>query len=173
MKRFLLPIIILSVVITAKAQNNANEKSAQAEREAKKEAFAANISRIVESRNYIFRPITMQNVVTGNTRDIFAYYLYVGVTDDKVVLHLPVEFTSYVIDTVNLDSYVEHYTATLVDGNWRITFSFMNGAEQWFAEFFLSTITGQTRLALVTPKGVMRYMGTLESGATVKRKPKR
>ena len=99
-----------------------------------------------------------------------AYYLYVGVTGDKVVLHLPVEFTSYVIDTVNLDSFAEHYTATLVDGNWRITFSFMNGAEQWFAEFFLSTITGQTRLALVTPKGVMRYLGTLESGATIKKR---
>ena len=95
MKRFLIPIIILSVVLTAKAQsNNDNENSARAKREAKKEAFAADISRIVESRNYIFRPITMQNVVTGNTRDIFAYYLYVGVTGDKVVLHLPVEFTS-------------------------------------------------------------------------------
>ena len=171
MKRFLIPIIILSVVLTAKAQsNNDNENSARAKREAQKEAFAADISRIVESRNYIFRPITMQNVVTGNTRDIFAYYLYVGVTGDKVVLHLPVEFTSYVIDTVNLDSFAEHYTATLVDGNWRITFSFMNGAEQWFAEFFLSTITGQTRLALVTPKGVMRYLGTLESGATIKKR---
>ena len=115
----------------------------------------------------------MQNVVTGNTRDIFAYYLYAGVTGDKVVLHLPVEFTSYVIDTINLDTFAENYTATLADGNWRITFSFTNGDERWFAEFFLSTVTGQTRLALVTPKGVMRYLGTLESGATITKKRRR
>ena len=114
----------------------------------------------------------MQNVVTGNTRDIFAYYLYTAITNDKVVLHLPVEFTSYVIDTVNLDAYIEGYVATLVDGNWRITFSFMNGAERWFAEFFISTITGQSRLALVTPEGVMRYLGSLESGAVIKKKAK-
>ena len=112
----------------------------------------------------------MQNVVTGNTRSLFAYYMYAGITGDKVVLHLPVEFTSYVIDTINLDSFVEGYTATFDNGNWRITFSFMNGSERWLAEMFLSDITGQTRLALVTPEGVMRYLGTIESGATIKRK---
>ncbi len=149
---------------------NTDADSAKARREARKEAFAAEVSRIVESRNYIFRPITMQNVVTGNTRDIFAYYLFAAIAENKIVLHLPVEFTSYVIDTINLDAYIEDYVATLSDGNWRITFSFMNGAERWFAEFFLSTITGQTRLALVTPKGVMRYLGTLESGIQVKKK---
>ena len=115
----------------------------------------------------------MQNVVTGNTRSIFAYYLFMGVMEDKVVLHLPVEFTSYVIDTINLDAYIEGYTATFNDGNWRITFSFMNGSERWLAEIFLSNITGQTRLALVTPKGVMRYLGTIESGATIKKKRKK
>ena len=75
-----------------------------------------------------------------------------------------------VIDTINLDSFVEGYSATLDNGNWRITFSFMNGNERWLAEIFLSNITGQTRLALVTPEGVMRYLGTIESGATIKRK---
>ena len=145
----------------------------QAAREERKEAFVANINNIVESHNYIFRPVTMQNVVTGNTRSLFAYYMYMGIMNDKVVLHLPVEFTSYVIDTVNLDSFVEGYKATLNDGNWRITFAFMNGAERWFAEIFLSTVTGQTRLALVTPEGVMRYLGTIESGATITKKKRR
>ena len=146
---------------------------AKSEREARREAYAAEIDNIMHSRNYIFRPITMQNVVTGNTRSVFAYYLFLGVMNDKVLVHLPVEFTSYVIDTVNLDSYIEDYTASMADGNWRITFSFMNGAERWFAEIFLSNITGQTRLALVTPEGVMRYLGTIESGATIKKKWKK
>jgi hypothetical protein len=93
--------------------------------------------------------------------------------DDKVIVHLPVEFTSYIIDTINIDAYIEGYTANMYDNNWRITFSFMNGSERWLAEIFLSNITGQTRLALVTPEGVMRYLGTIESGATIKKKRKK
>ncbi len=146
---------------------------AKSEREARKEAYAAEIDEIVKSRNYIFRPITMQNIVTGNTRSVFAYYLFMGVSGDKLVLHLPVEFTSYIIDTVNLDAYIEGYVATLDGSNWRITFSFMNGSERWLAELFLSNITGQTRLALVTPDGVMRYLGTIESGATITKKKRK
>ncbi len=153
--------------------NTADSSSAKARREARKVAYAAEIDDIVKSRNYIFRPVTMQNVVTGNTRSIYAYYLFMGVSGDKVVLHLPVEFTSYVIDTVNLDAFIEGYTATLDGSNWRITFSFMNGSERWLAEIFLSNITGQTRLALVTPNGVMRYLGTLESGATITKKKRK
>ena len=138
--------------------------TAKAQREAKKEAYAANISHIIESRDYVFRPVTMQNVITGNTRDIYAYYLYAALLGDKVVLHLPVEFTSFVIDTINLDTFAEEYKTSLIDGNWRITFTMMNGSEKWFVEFFISTITGQARLAIVTPEGVMRYLGTIESG---------
>ena len=168
----LVAMLLASVATRAAVGETDSLSSANARREARKVAYAAEIDDIVKSRNYIFRPITMQNVVTGNTRSIYAYYLFMGVSGDKVVLHLPVEFTSYVIDTVNLDSFVEGYTATLDGSNWRITFSFMNGAERWLAEIFLSNITGQTRLALVTPKGVMRYLGTLESGATIKKKRK-
>ncbi len=176
-RRIILVVMLLLGVTTRAAVGDTDsvdsQSSAKARREARKAAYAAEIDDIVKSRNYIFRPITMQNVVTGNTRSLFAYYLFMGVSGDKVVLHLPVEFTSYVIDTVNLDSFVEGYTATFDNGNWRITFSFMNGAERWLAEIFLSNITGQTRLALVTPKGVMRYLGTIESGATVTKKRQR
>ena len=168
----LVAMLLTSVAANAQVGETTQDElsKAKSEREARKEAYAAEIDDIVRSRNYIFRPITMQNVVTGNTRSVFAYYLFMGVSGDKVVLHLPVEFTSYVIDTINLDSFAEGYTATLDGSNWRITFSFMNGSERWFAEIFLSNITGQVRLALVTPEGVMRYLGTLESGATIKKK---
>jgi hypothetical protein len=168
----LVAMLLASVVASAQVSETTQDElsKAKSEREARKEAYAAEIDDIVRSRNYIFRPITMQNVVTGNTRSVFAYYLFMGISDDKVVLHLPVEFTSYIIDTVNLDSFAEGYTATLDGSNWRITFSFMNGSERWLAEIFLSNITGQARLALVTPEGVMRYLGTLESGATIKKK---
>ena len=173
--RLLLLVAMLLTGIATNAQVGETTQQeelskAKSEREARREAYAAEIDDIVRSRNYIFRPITMQNIVTGNTRSVFAYYLFMGVSGDKVVLHLPVEFTSYVIDTINLDAFIEGYTATLNGSNWRITFSFMNGSERWLAEIFLSNITGQTRLALVTPEGVMRYLGTLESGATIKKK---
>ena len=175
MMRLLLLVAMLLTGIATNAQVGETTQQeelskAKSEREARREAYAAEIDDIVRSRNYIFRPITMQNIVTGNTRSVFAYYLFMGVSGDKVVLHLPVEFTSYVIDTINLDAFIEGYTATLDGSNWRITFSFMNGSERWLAEIFLSNITGQTRLALVTPEGVMRYLGTLESGATIKKK---
>ena len=177
MMRMLLLVTMLALGVVAHAQVGETDQKtmskAKAERQARREAYAAEIDGIVRSRNYIFRPITMQNVVTGNTRSVFAYYLYAAVENDKVVLHLPVEFTSYVIDTVNIDSYTEGYVADLEGGNWRITFSLMNGAERWFVEIFASNITGQTRLALVTPQGVMRYLGTIESGVTIRKKKQR
>jgi hypothetical protein len=169
--------MLLSSVATRAANGETDSLSqlstAKARREARREAYATEVDNIVKSRNYIFRPVTMQNVVTGNTRSIYAYYLFLGVSGDRVVVHLPVEFTSYVVDTVNLDAFVEGYTATLDGSNWRITFSFVDGTERWLAEIFLSNITGQTRLALVTPRGVMRYLGTLESGATIKKRTKK
>ena len=170
----LVAMLCVSIAVSADVGETTNgadaQSKAKAAREARQAAYSAEIDSIVKSRNYIFRPVTMQNVVTGNTRSIYTYYLFMGVSGDKVVLHLPVEFTSYVIDTINLDAFVESYKATFDNGNWRITFSFMNGNERWLAEIFLSNITGQTRLALVTPEGVMRYLGTIESGATIKRK---
>lgn len=176
--RTILLVAMLGMSIVARAavgetDGNNGVMTPKEEREARQVAYSEEIDNIVKSRNYIFRPITMQNVVTGNTRSLFAYYMYAGVMNDKVVLHLPVEFTSYVIDTVNLDSFIEGYTATFDNGNWRITFSFMNGDERWLAEIFLSNITGQTRLALVTPRGVMRYLGTIESGATITKKKRK
>jgi hypothetical protein len=176
MVRMLLFVAMLAASVVARAEVGETDPSmskAKSERQARRDAYAAEIDGIVRSRNYIFRPITMQNVVTGNTRSVFAYYLFAAVEGDKLILHLPVEFTSYVIDTVNLDSFVEDYEAKLTDGNWRITFSFMNGVERWYAEIFLSNITGQTRLALVTPRGVMRYMGSIESGVEIRRKKSR
>ena len=177
MMRMLLLATMLALGVVAHAQVGETDQNsmskAKSERQARREAYAAEIDGIVRSKNYIFRPITMQNVVTGNTRSVFAYYLYAAVENDKVVLHLPVEFTSYVIDTVNIDSYTEGYVADLESGNWRITFSFMNGDERWFVEIFLSNITGQTRLALVTPQGVMRDLGTIESGVTIRKKKQR
>lgn len=176
-RTLILVAMLLSGVATRAANGETDSLSqlstAKARREARREAYATEVDNIVKSRNYIFRPVTMQNVVTGNTRSIYAYYLFLGVSGDRVVVHLPVEFTSYVVDTVNLDAFVEGYTATLDGSNWRITFSFVDGTERWLAEIFLSNITGQTRLALVTPRGVMRYLGTLESGATIKKRTKK
>ena len=176
-RTLILVAMLLSSVATRAANGETDSlsqlSSAKARREARREAYATEVDNIVKSRNYIFRPVTMQNVVTGNTRSIYAYYLFLGVSGDRVVVHLPVEFTSYVVDTVNLDAFVEGYTATLDGSNWRITFSFVDGTERWLAEIFLSNITGQTRLALVTPRGVMRYLGTLESGATIKKRTKK
>ena len=114
MMRLLLLVAMLSVGVATHAAVGETDSlsqlsSAKARREARRAAYSAEIDDIVRSRNYIFRPITMQNVVMGNTHSIYAYYLFLGLSGDKVVLHLPVEFTSYVIDTVNLDTFAEGY----------------------------------------------------------------
>ena len=110
MARMLLLVAMLVASLVAHARVGETDQKtmskAKAERQARRDAYAAEIDGIVRSRNYIFRPIMMQNVVTGNTRSVFAYYLYAALAGDKVVLHLPVEFTSYLIDTVNIDSYI-------------------------------------------------------------------
>ena len=78
----LVAILCMSIVANADVGETTTgqdtQSKAKSAREARKEAYSAEIDTIVKSRNYIFRPITMQNVVTGNTRSVFAYYLFMG-----------------------------------------------------------------------------------------------
>ena len=84
MTRFIISVVMVLFTITARANVSDTANTSKAKREARREAYSAEIDAIVRSRNYIFRPITMQNVVTGNTRSIFAYYLYAGIEVDGV-----------------------------------------------------------------------------------------
>ena len=70
MVRMLLFVAMLAASVVARAEVGETDPSmskAKSERQARRDAYAAEIDGIVRSRNYIFRPITMQNVVTGNS----------------------------------------------------------------------------------------------------------
>lgn len=145
--------------------------SAKERREVRAAEFTANIDSLVGSRDYVFYPITMQNVTLGDTRYVMAYYLFFKMQNDFVAVHLPFEFNSYVIYTENFDSPVEGYSATLNNGLWRVTYSVMNNGEKWVVELLVSNVTGQAQLAIATPDATMRYVGTIEPDSS--RQPKR
>lgn len=145
--------------------------SAKERREMRAADFTANIDSLVRSRDYVFFPITMQNVTLGDTRYVMAYYLFFKMQNDSVAVHLPFEFNSYVIYTENFDSLVDGYAATLNNGLWRITYSVMNNDEKWVVELLVSNVTGQAQLAIATPDATMRYVGTIEPDRS--RQPKR
>lgn len=157
-------LLLIGVAASAQGSKTSSAPSPGVSRRAAKEAaFRAELAELIRSRNYRFMPITMQNIASGNTRYIFAYYLYMDVDGGAARVHLPVEFTSYVISTENFDSLVRNYAVEQQQGNWRISFSLLHEGESWFVELFISEATGQARLALVTREGVMRYIGTLSS----------
>lgn len=164
MLRTLFAVALLLVGVAASAQEGDKPSapspsiSRRAEREAR---FRAELTNLIRSRHFRFMPVTMQNIASGNTRYIFAYYLYMDVEGSMVRVHLPVEFTSFVITTTNFDSPVRGYVVDEVDDNWRITFSLINEGESWLVELFVAEATGQARLAIVTKQGVMRYIGSL------------
>ena len=117
MMRTILLVAMLSVGVATHAAVGETDSlsqlsSAKARREARRAAYSAEIDNVVRSRNYIFRPITMQNVVMGNTHSIYAYYLFLGLSGDKVVLHLPVEFTSSLFSGSDYDVSLEIYTSS-------------------------------------------------------------
>ena len=171
MRRIILWVALLLVGVAASAQEGSTPSapsSRQARREQRAAEFRAEIAKMVESRNFRFLPITMQNITSGNTRYIFAWYLYFDVQGSEAMVHMPVEFTSYVIDTENFDSTIYGYQAVNEAGNWRVGFSIIHEGERWLVELFVSEVTGQARLALVTSRGVMRYIGSLTTSRTTK-----
>lgn len=147
--------------------------SAKERREMRAAEFTANIDSLVRSRDYVFYPITMQNVTLGDTRYVLAYYLFFKMQGDSVAVHLPFEFNNYVIYTENFDSPVDGYAETLNDGLWRVTYTVGNDGGKWVVELLVSNVTGQAQLAIATPDGTMRYVGTVEPDRSMQPKRRR
>ncbi|MFR0773706.1 MAG: hypothetical protein ACLSH3_07845 [Alistipes finegoldii] len=67
--------------------------------------YAAKIDSLVQSRNYMFFPNSMQEIPGGMIRSIYADYFFFGMFVDHVEVHLPTErgVTQYV-EMLNFDS---------------------------------------------------------------------
>ena len=136
----------------------------RAERRAyKARVYAARIDSLVQSRNYLFFPDTMQEVPGGLIRSIYANYFFFGLFVDHVEVHLPTErgVTQYV-EMLNFDSMsIRDYRAVRLQWGWNVTFSITDGEACYVVRLEVSTVTGEAVLTLGTPALTMRYVGWL------------
>ncbi len=125
--------------------------------------YAQKIDSLVQSRDYLFFPNSMQEVPGGMIRSIYTDYYFFGMFIDHVGVHLPTErgITQYLY-VLNFDSpSLSDYRAERLAWGWRISFGFADGDTAYHAGFEVSTVTGETVLTLAAPDLVMRYVGWL------------
>jgi len=121
--------------------------------------YAAKIDSLVQSRNYMFFPNSMQEIPGGMIRSIYADYFFFGMFVDHVEVHLPTErgVTQYV-EMLNFDSMsIRDYRAARTQWGWSVTFNIADGDALYHADFAVSTATGETVLTLLTPAATRRY----------------
>ena len=125
--------------------------------------YAQKIDSLVQSRDYMFFPNSMQEIPGGLIRSIYADYFFFGMFVDHVEIHLPTEWgvTQYV-EMLNFDSMsIRSYQAAHLQWGWCISFDVADDNRVYHAEFAVSTATGETVLTLLTPDVTMRYVGWL------------
>lgn len=136
----------------------------RAERRAyKAKVYAAKIDSLVQSRDYLFFPNSMQQLPGGMIRTIYTDYFFFGMFVDHVEVHLPTErgVTQY-IEILNFDSMsVRNYQASHMQWGWAVSFNIADGDELYHVDLAVSTATGESVLTLITPTVTMRYVGWL------------
>lgn len=125
--------------------------------------FAARIDSLVQSRNYVFYPNSMQQAPDGVTELIYAGFYFFGVFTDHVEVHLPTERgISQYIEMLNFDSMnIRDYHAARTQWGWNITFGVTDGDRNVCVNLLVSTVTGESVLVLMTPTITMKYVGYL------------
>lgn len=125
--------------------------------------FADRVDSLVQSRNYLFWPNSMQQLPHGNIELIYNGYYYFGLYVDHVEVHLPTErgSTGYV-EMVNFDSMsVKEFALSRQQSYWSVGLRIPDGDICYIAELRISTVTGESILTLITPYTTMRYVGTI------------
>lgn len=149
---------------TIRYEEDPGQRPDRAERRAlRARAYAARIDSLVQSRNYMFFPNSMQEVPGGLIRSIYADYFFFGLFVDHVEVHLPTErgMTQYV-EMLNFDSMsLRGYRAARLQWGWSISFDVADGDRICHVDLAVSTATGETVLTLVAPSVAMRYVGWL------------
>lgn len=128
--------------------------------------FAQRIDSLVQGRDYMFVPNTMQQLPGGLIRSIYADFFYYGLFVDHVEVHLPTErgITQYV-EMLNFDSMnLRNYQASRMQWGWNVTFNVTDGEVCYAVNIDVSTMTGEAVLTLLTPSLTMRYVGWLWDG---------
>ena len=127
------------------------------------ELYTQKIDSLVQSRNYMFFPNSMQEIPGGMIRSVYTDYYFFGMFIDHAGVHLPTErgITQYLY-MLNFDSAsLSDYRAERLPWGWRISFGFADGGAAYRAGFEVSVVTGETILTLAAPGFTMRYVGWL------------
>ena len=121
-----------------------------------------DVDSLVESRCWMFRPVSMQNPQIGTTREVYQYNVFFEMEESAVKVQMPVEWVSMSIFTEEFVTQAENYSSRKVeDDYWQILFTIPYGSESWAVEIAANPLSGRVSLALVAPEGVMRYIGAL------------
>ncbi len=125
--------------------------------------FAAKIDSLIQSRNYLFFPNSMQEIPNGVSRTIYANYYFFGLFIDHVEVHLPTERgVSQYIEMLNFDSMtIRDYRASRTQWGWTISFNITDQDALYHVDLAVCTATGESVLTLITPSVTMRYIGYL------------
>ena len=125
--------------------------------------FAERIDSLVQTRDYVFWPNSMQEAPGGTIRLIYADYYYFGLFTDHVEVHLPTERgVSEYIEVLNFDSMnIRNYQASHTQSGWNVQFQIYDGDKCYVVDFVVSSVTGETVLNLLTPSVAMRYVGSI------------
>lgn len=123
--------------------------------------YAAALDSLVQSRNYLFFPATMQEMPDGAVRTVYADYFFLGIFADHVELHLPVDRgVSQYLERLNFDSMaISNYQLSRTQCGWMASCNIADGETNYHACLMLSTATGDATLLLITPSVTMRYTG--------------
>lgn len=127
--------------------------------------FADRIDSLVQSRDFMFWPNSMQQVPGGTIRMIYNDAYYFGLFIDHVEVHLPTErgVTPFV-EVLNFDSMrLKEYIEAAVHNGRTVRFRIADGESCYIVDFEISTVTGETILNLLTPDTSMRYVGSIDS----------
>ncbi len=146
--------------------NDSRKMDRAARRAAKAEAFAARIDSVVNSRNFVFMPNSMQEVPSGQMQLIYTEYFYLGITDDHVEVHLPVVRGGVMqyIQILNFDTFgVKGYQASRTSCGWNISFTVTDNQTSYAVNLLISTVTGEATLTLLTMNNTMRYVGYISN----------
>ena len=134
------------------------------ERRAKRaEDYAFKIDSLIATRAFAFYPTLMQAVPGGEIRQVYANYFYAYISPVDLEVHLPTEYgMAQQMSMLNFDTeHIGNYTAVKYLTQWSISFLAKDDGVEYSFSLDVSTITGRSVLNVESPKGTMRYVGSI------------
>ena len=127
------------------------------------EDYAFKIDSLIATRAFAFYPTLMQAVPGGEIRQVYANYFYAYISPVDLEVHLPTEYgLAQQMSMINFDTeHIGNYTAVKYLTQWSISFLAKNDGVEYSFSLDVSTITGRSVLNVESPKGTMRYVGSI------------